>query len=321
MNPPLAIVIPAYKKEYFFETLCSISNQTCKNFTLYIGDDASPDNLYDIVRQFESKITIVFKRFENNLGGKDLVAQWERCIDMVQDEEWLWLFSDDDLMDENCVSSFYQVLEEGIDSDLYHFNVQTIDDKSKVLSDTKKYPTKLDVYSFYKMKMKGTIKSFVTENIFLKNKFLKEGRFQNFDLAWGSDTATWVKIANEKGIYTIENAFVYWRASNLNISPNMSPDLVLRKIDALNDFLNWSVSYFKSEKFIKIWNLFFFLKRIIGFSPYMEKSCLRTSLKKSFFINNFKHRVSIYFINLLLILVRWFILGRYVQVFNNAKEN
>ena len=105
----LAIVIPAYKATFLAAALDSIAAQTCKDFTLYIGDDHSPNNLEEIVGRYREKINLVYKRFDNNLGGKDLVAQWERCIDMTQDEEWLWLFSDDDVMEPSCVENFYRV--------------------------------------------------------------------------------------------------------------------------------------------------------------------------------------------------------------------
>jgi len=106
----LAIVIPAYKADYFEQALESIAGQTCTNFTLYIGDDASPHDLYAIVKDFESKINLHYKRYDENLGSKDLVAQWERCIDLVKDEKWIWLFSDDDLMAKHCVEEFYKSL-------------------------------------------------------------------------------------------------------------------------------------------------------------------------------------------------------------------
>ena len=100
----LAIVIPAYKSTFLAAALDSIAAQTCKDFILYIGDDCSPNNLGEIVDGYRDKINLVYKRFDTNLGGKDLVAQWERCIDMTQGEDWLWLFSDDDVMEKNCVT-------------------------------------------------------------------------------------------------------------------------------------------------------------------------------------------------------------------------
>ena len=112
MKNKLAIVIPAYKSTFLSAALDSIASQTCKDFTLYIGDDCSPNNIGEIVDRYRDKINLVYKRFDSNLGGRDLVAQWERCIDMTQDEPWLWLFSDDDVMERNCVEEFYKEVNE-----------------------------------------------------------------------------------------------------------------------------------------------------------------------------------------------------------------
>lgn len=95
----LAIVIPAYKSTFLAAALDSIAVQTCQDFTLYIGDDNRPNHLGAIVDRYRDRINLVYHRFDTNLGGKDLVAQWERCIDMSQGEEWIWLFSDDDVME------------------------------------------------------------------------------------------------------------------------------------------------------------------------------------------------------------------------------
>lgn len=44
MEEKIAIVIPAYKCRFLRQTLDSIVVQTCRSFTVYIGDDASPQN-------------------------------------------------------------------------------------------------------------------------------------------------------------------------------------------------------------------------------------------------------------------------------------
>ena len=49
MKDTLAIIIPAYKPDYLEETLESLTKQTNKDFKIYIGDDASPFYLENIV--------------------------------------------------------------------------------------------------------------------------------------------------------------------------------------------------------------------------------------------------------------------------------
>ena len=72
----LAIIIPAYKATFLSAALDSIAAQTCKDFTLYVGDDYSPEPIGPIVEAYLNKIDLFYQRFDSNLGGKDLVAQW-----------------------------------------------------------------------------------------------------------------------------------------------------------------------------------------------------------------------------------------------------
>ena len=80
MEEKIAIVIPAYKCRFLRQTLDSIVVQTCRSFTVYIGDDASPQNLKEIVSDYADKMNIVYRRFDTNLGGVDLPGHWDRCI-------------------------------------------------------------------------------------------------------------------------------------------------------------------------------------------------------------------------------------------------
>jgi glycosyltransferase involved in cell wall biosynthesis len=236
----LAIVIPAYKSIYFDQMLLSIVNQTNKEFTLYIGDDCSPDNLYNIIGKYDGIIPIVYKRFDVNLGGKDLVAQWERCIDLVGDEEWIWLFSDDDLMDPNCVQSFYDTLDRFPDFDLFHFRIKKINENNNIIGSEYFYPAVLTSDEFLMQRLQRKILSFVIEYVFRKSLFYERGRFHNFDLGWGTDDATWIELSNNKGIRNIDNAKVYWRESPFNISPNYrDKDIIIRKFNAQIEFADW----------------------------------------------------------------------------------
>ena len=69
MEEKIAIVIPAYKCRFLRQTLDSIVVQTCRSFTVYIGDDASPQNLKEIVSDYADKMNIVYRRFDTNLGS------------------------------------------------------------------------------------------------------------------------------------------------------------------------------------------------------------------------------------------------------------
>lgn len=238
--PELAIVIPAYKINFFGKVLKSLANQTCKEFTLYVGNDGSKDDFKGLLESYQGKINIVYKYFSENLGRENLVSQWDRCIDMVQDEEWIWLFSDDDFVDNNCVELFYKTKKEQHNIDLYHFNVALVNERDDVIrSDFNDFPKYLDTELFLLGILKQQYHCTVVEFIFRKSTFFRSGRFQSFDLAWCSDISTWIKIGNSNGILNIPNAVVYWRSSQLNISCSHNIDTLKRQFNAQIEFAKW----------------------------------------------------------------------------------
>lgn len=95
MENKIAVIIPAYKDTYLLNTLISINNQTDKKFNLYICNDSSPYNIEKVLADFKkiNKIHFEYIKFENNLGGSDLIQHWNRCINQIKNEEWIWLFS------------------------------------------------------------------------------------------------------------------------------------------------------------------------------------------------------------------------------------
>ncbi len=277
----LAIVIPAYKNNFFEQTLLSIANQINKNFRLYIGDDDSPSNLDSIVSKFENIIPIYYKKFDENIGINDLVSQWERCIDLIGNEEWIWLFSDDDLMDPMCVENFYSTLNQFPEFDIFHFNLSKIDERNNIIGNFYDFPSILTCEEFLIGKLNVGYFSTVVEYVFRKSNFVANGRFQNFDLGWGSDDATWIKLSKYKGIKNIENAKVYWRKSLFNISPNNCDIQILkRKYNSQIQFSKWicdqanhnnlNIEIHQLEKLLFIW----FYKTIKARIDILPFSCI-----------------------------------------------
>lgn len=251
MMSKIAVIIPAYKPDFLKQALTSLQCQTCKDFNVYIGDDASPYNLKKIVDDYYDKLNVYYCRFEKNVGGKDLVAQWERCIDLSESEPWIWLFSDDDEMDPTCIENFVKEQESCCHYDLYHFDVDIINGYGEKIGESR-FPNIIDSYEFAYKRLRGRLFSYVVEYIFSRSHFEKCGRFQKFDLAWGSDDATWIKLGKEKGIKTIKGSRVKWRSSTVNISPNNSNiQIVKRKIHANIKYLNWLIKR-NGDSFLKI---------------------------------------------------------------------
>ncbi|MFD0750764.1 glycosyltransferase family 2 protein [Mucilaginibacter calamicampi] len=215
----LAIIIPAYKDHYFEKALQSLANQTNKNFTVYVGDDNSPNELFKICELFKDRMNLVYHHFDNNLGGEDLVAHWERCVSLMKDEEWLWIFSDDDLAEETCVECFYAAIAETNGFyDAYRFNVTAIDSNDNITNKTPASPTveyACDLAYHILINQRGNS---MPDHIFNTEAYIQKGGVVNFIQAQASDWATSIKFAGDKGLYTISGPRIRWRYSGQNVS-------------------------------------------------------------------------------------------------------
>ncbi|MFV8392948.1 glycosyltransferase family 2 protein [Flavobacterium sp. LB2P6] len=214
----LAIVIPYYKFTFFEATLESLSNQTDKRFKVYIGDDASPQNPTNLLAKYQGKFDFLYHMFDENLGGVSLTQQWERCIALTAEEEWIMILGDDDFLSENVVESFYIHLPK------FQSKANVVRFASQLVYETDK--TKSKIYtnpvwekatdSFYR-KFKRIAMSSLSEYVFSRNAYERYG-FYNYPLAWNSDDRAWLDFSENKPIYSINESIVYPRMSNLNIT-------------------------------------------------------------------------------------------------------
>ncbi|WP_140487632.1 glycosyltransferase family 2 protein [Flavobacterium sp. GSA192] len=211
----LAIIIPYYKLSFFEATLESLANQTDKRFKVYIGDDTSPENPVVLLERYNDKFNFVYHRFKNNLGAISLTQQWERCIKIAANEEWLMILGDDDVLANNIVEEFYsniqKVEQKGVN--VIRFASQKIDEQGKVTSKIYEHHTIERAVQFLFDKSRSSL----SEYVFRKSEVLEIG-FKNFPLAWYSDVLAVFEFANFDNVFSINNSIVYVRISQWSIS-------------------------------------------------------------------------------------------------------
>lgn len=220
----LAIVIPYYKIDFFEESIKSVALQTNKNFTLYIGNDASPDNPVPTIEKYLKKEDYQYFNYPDNLGGKNLALQWERILGHVK-EEWFQILGDDDMIAENFVEEFYRLIPDLEKQKItaVKFKHEWIDENNKHL-ETFDYETNLlNSVEFIIKKYKGTIKSSLSENIF-KTKMYHKYHFEKIPLAWGTDDIALLTFSGYKDILYVRSSKVQVRISGSSISGNETID-------------------------------------------------------------------------------------------------
>lgn len=245
----LAIVIPAYKSKFLKKSLASLEYQTNKNFTVYIGNDCSPDNIEDIVNEFKAKLKLEYFRFSERIGARNIVNQWNRCMELVKNEKWIWLFSDDDIADCNCVETFYNTIEMDNERfDVYRFNTRVINDMDELILETIESPF---IDSSENMAMEILMMkrgNSMPDHIFSREVYKKYNGFVYTDYAQAADWATSILFSSSKGICTMYGAKVNWRVGGYNISGQASKEKH-KKTKGYIQFLKWLIQHFRSQQF------------------------------------------------------------------------
>jgi glycosyltransferase involved in cell wall biosynthesis len=274
----LAIIIPYYKHTFFEATLQSLAAQTCQDFKVYIGDDASPENPTDLLEHFQDQFNFVYHRFESNLGGVSLTQQWERCIALSDAEPWLMILGDDDVLGEHVVEAFYENLPEieGIGCTVVRFATQKVDELGNKISRVFEHPKLENSVDFLFRKTRSSL----SEYIFNKKKVKKIG-FKDFPLGWGSDKLAVFEFSIYSRIFTINDSNVYIRISKISISGSKSHI----------ELKNQAVFYYHQYFAVNYFNLFSNIQKKI-FIEEWKKSCLILSeneieVVNLFFRNNY----------------------------------
>ncbi len=232
----LAIVIPLFKRDFFEETLDTLFNQTDKRFNLYIGNDASPENFDDILGKYKNNFDFKYHFFEENLGGEGkLVEQWERCISLTQNEDYIQILGDDDYVSNNFVETFYKILDEKKKFDLLRFKMLKVSAKSEILQEFPQIEN-LNSTEHLLNDLNQVYWISISENIFSRSVYNQLG-IKKYPLAWRSDAM----LVFEFGMENIEvsnNAFVAIRRSQIQLTMNISPKVSKFKKIAMSYFYN-----------------------------------------------------------------------------------
>lgn len=215
----LAIIIPYFKLTFFEETMHSLSLQTDKRFTVYIGDDASPENPCHVLANYKGLFEFEYYRFEENLGGISLVQQWDRCITLTAGEKWIMILGDDDSLGPTCIEDFYTHLTKIIANDCNVVRYATVlnDVVQQNTSALYTHPVLEIATDFFYRRIKNQTRSSLSEYIFRREVYEKYN-FHNYDLAWYADDRAWLEFSGFGVIYTINSSHLNIGMSAENIS-------------------------------------------------------------------------------------------------------
>ncbi|MFL9834761.1 glycosyltransferase family 2 protein [Chryseobacterium terrae] len=258
----LAIVIPFYKIDFFEDTLRSLSEQSDQNFNVYIGSDASPDNPEKLIEQYNINKNFYYKRFEENLGSQGkLSKQWERCIDLSKNEDWIMILADDDYISTNLVDSFYKNLETAGKEKamLLRFKMRRVSENNEVLTDlVQPYLHAAKDYVWEDEAKKRFIS--ISENIFTR-KIYNEKKFRKYPLAWRVPMMMYMDFTDNGNVLGINEAHVCIRKSSQQLTRRQDVNqyktqaMEMFYFDIINEYGNTFKNY-QNLKFLKVYTFY-----------------------------------------------------------------
>ncbi|KGE14147.1 glycosyltransferase family 2 protein [Sphingobacterium deserti] len=235
----LSFVLPVFKAHYLKEAISSILNQTFTDFELIIVNDQSPDNISGIVGEFSDE-RIKFYENEVNIGRKDLVGNWNRCLTYATGE-WVVLASDDDYYESTFAEKLLTKAQQYPLVSLVHCRYKVVNEKNEVIEVSEPCLPFEQAEEFIFQNIIKRRRQVAPDFMFRLADLRKIDGFINFPLAWGSDDATWCKLALNAGVAYVDEILFTWRFSGINISSQRSN--VLKKAKTRVQFL----AYFNRE--------------------------------------------------------------------------
>lgn len=229
-----SILIPAYKITFLEECIKSVLAQSYENFELIIVDDASPEALFSIISKFKDN-RIRYFRNEKNLGKTNLVANWNRCLELATGEFALCI-GDDDRLRPTCLETANDLIQKNPNYDIYHLRKEVIDENGNIIGLQEDRPEHESVYSLLWHLLEGRIQV-LAEWIYRTDKLRRIGGFYELPLAWGSDNLTANIAAIEKGVVNCHVPVVQYRASPFSISSSRKTEDTIQKCKAM-DLMN-----------------------------------------------------------------------------------
>ena len=221
-----SFVLPAYKARYFREAIDSILNQTYSDFELIIVNDSSPEDLDSIVNNYNDGRIRYYKN-DKNIGGKDLIAQWNLSLSYAIGE-YVILASDDDVYSPLYLEEMDGLVCKYPEVYVFRPRIQIIDSSSSILYQFGTISENVGQIEYIYHWMRGCVGSGIGHFIFNREALVSQGGFFSLPLAWGSDDVTVINMA-KNGIVFSPHILFSFRKSGINITSKTNDVVTLRK--------------------------------------------------------------------------------------------
>lgn len=206
-------ILPAYKSDYLESALRSIPIQSDVFFNVIVSDDCSPSDISGIVNAFNDK-RVSYRRNETNIGAACLVDHWNLLLSKVE-TDYVIVASDDDIYSPFFLEEIDELVRRHPQADLLMARANIIDNSGKAISDGDAVGPEFMNYQQFIDSLLDLTKVHCVGNYVFKTSALKSlGGFVKFPLAWKSDTATVISLAEHGVPCTSDTLFSFRRSGD-----------------------------------------------------------------------------------------------------------
>lgn len=236
-----SILIPTYKAAFLAKCIDSILAQSYEDFELIIVNDASPENIDEIVAKY-SDPRIRYYTNAKNCGAVNVVDNWNICLDYAEGD-FIICMGDDDELSADCLEQYNLLMDRNPDLDIYHGRVKVIDEDSAFHSLQEARPERESVYSMMWHRMKGRTQ-YIGDFLYRRSALQAKGGFYKLPLAWGSDDISAYLAAQEHGIANTEKPIFFYRTNRHSITSSSN---CMIKLEAIESEQTWYTEFLAAE--------------------------------------------------------------------------
>ena len=241
----VTVAIPAYKSQFLGEAIESVLAQTYSNIELHIVNDCSPQDIDSVVKRYCNDKRVHYHVNPQNIGGKDPVRNWNKCLEYATGE-FFALLCDDDVYASTFIENMLKLATKYPYTNVFRARVKIVGGMGELLD---YYPSAPEwenstdyMWAIVSSYRRQTISEFMYRTSYIK----EQGGYIPLPKAWCSDHASVISLAKKGGIATCNVLLVQFRMSGVKISTGDSKN-ILEKVEAHVKYTHLIESFLQNE--------------------------------------------------------------------------
>lgn len=237
-----SIGIPAWKTSFLNETIESVLCQTYENFELIIVNDASPYPVDEFVKSYNDE-RIRYYCNEKNYGARNMVDNWNKCLNYARGSYFL-LLGDDDRLEPDCLEEFAALIDRMPGLNVYHCRAGIINESSELIGYTESRPEFENVYDAIWHRIRGFRGQYISDYVYQREVLTDMGGFYKLPMGWASDDISCYRAMIGQGMAHTQKPVFSYRQNAASMSSSGS---VYLKLEAIRGERNWFEEFLLNE--------------------------------------------------------------------------